>query len=83
MPGLKDRHLAEAQRLMHLRGMSAATLAEELCSGRSHVTQVINGTRRRGNTWRRLRRHLEHTAPDVLSLLEQVSTRNSDWRTAL
>jgi hypothetical protein len=76
MPGLKDRHLAEAYRVMHIRGITAETLADELCSSRSHVCQVINGTRRRGNTWRRLRRHLAGVAPEVLSHLEQVSTWN-------
>jgi len=39
---------------LHGRGMTGTTLAAAIGCGRAHLTQVINGTRPGGHTWKKL-----------------------------
>lgn len=48
---MKNRNFWHA---LHGRGVTAEQLAEAICSGRSHVTQVLNGTRQGLPTRRKL-----------------------------
>jgi hypothetical protein len=66
LSGIKDEHVARFYRKLHFRGETADTLAAEIVSGRSHVTEVLNGTTDSPRTRRRLARLLE---PEELELL--------------
>jgi len=54
MSGIKDINLSWFYRSLHERGETAETLAEEIASGRTHVTEVLNGTVDSPRTRRRL-----------------------------
>jgi hypothetical protein len=69
----KDEKLAAAYRLLRARGVSARVLADRLHTSRSHVTQVLNGTRRKGRSWDRVKDFLE---PEEIALLQECPTRD-------
>jgi hypothetical protein len=57
-------------RRLRRRRLNAAKLAAKIVSGRTHVTEVINGTKESPRTWHRLARHLK---PEELALLGRDS----------
>lgn len=58
MSGIKDMNLTWFYRALHHRGEDAGTLAASIVSGRTHVTEVLNGTTDSPRTRRRLARLL-------------------------
>jgi hypothetical protein len=66
MSGIKALNLTLFHRKLRARGSSVSAIAKEIFCGRSHVTQVINGTRSGRHTWPKLERVLR---PDELALL--------------
>lgn len=66
MSGLKPRNLTLLHRKLRARGTSVTALADLIFAGRSHVTQVLNGTRNGAHTWPKLEQVLK---PDKLALL--------------
>jgi DNA-binding transcriptional regulator LsrR (DeoR family) len=69
MARLKDAHLAQAYRIMHARGITTDTLADELVTARTYVSRVIGGYERRGAVWVRIQRILAERAPEALEEL--------------
>lgn len=66
MSGIQPLHLTHFYRRLRRRGHDAGTLADKIVSGRTHVTEVINGTKDSPRTRRRLARYLK---PEELGLL--------------
>ena len=66
MSGIKPIDLTRFYRKLHANGSTVEKLAEKLYSNRAHLTQVLNGTRPGGQTWRKLARVL---TTDELALL--------------
>lgn len=66
MSGLKAQNLTLLHRKLRARGTNVTAIAELIFCGRSHVTQVLNGTRRGAHTWPKLEQVLR---PDELALL--------------
>lgn len=54
MSGIKPQNLSWFYRRIHARGVTAETLALRIASGRTHVTEVLNGTKDSARTRRRL-----------------------------
>lgn len=71
MSGMKPIALTEFLRSLRARGKSLSIIAQELHCGRSHLSQVVNGRRSGGHTWRKLATVL---TVDELKLLENCST---------
>lgn len=70
MSGIKPLPLTHFYRRIHNRGLTADLLADKIVSGRTHVTEVLNGTKDSPRTWRRLARFLK---PSELALLGRDS----------
>lgn len=66
MSGIKDMNLTFFYRRLRRRRLSAAKLAARIVSGRTHVTEVLNGTTDSPRTRARLARLLR---AEELSLL--------------
>ncbi len=66
---LAHPNLRDASRLMRLRGISQATIAAEVKTGRAYVSRVLCGYERAGRTWERIRAVLP---ADIVALLEAV-----------
>lgn len=59
MSGIKDEDLRWFYRRLHRRGEDAGTLADAIVSGRTHVTEVLNGTVDSSRTRARLAKMLD------------------------
>jgi hypothetical protein len=56
--GIKSDHIAAFHRKLRARGTSITQIAAQIYCGRSHVTQVLNGSRPGAHTWPKLERVL-------------------------
>jgi transcriptional regulator with XRE-family HTH domain len=74
MSGIKPLELNQFYRKLHARGMTTTKLAELVGRARPTLSRVLNGYRRRGPVWLRIRQHL---TPDEIALLDSAM-RSSD-----
>lgn len=74
MAGLKPPEMNRFYAKIHERGLDTAKLAEQVGRSRSIVTRVLNGSKRRGATWKRLCALL---TPDEIALLDVA--HRSPW----
>lgn len=58
MSGFKDERVLRLHRKLKARGTSVGKVADQIFCGRSHVSQVIAGTRAGRHTWPKLERVL-------------------------
>lgn len=65
---IKHPSLTQFYRLLHSRGESVNTLADKIVSGRAHVTQVLNGSRKSIRTQKRLNPLLTDEEKSLLKL---------------
>lgn len=70
MSGLQPLNRLHFYRRLRRRRLTAAKLAAKIVSGRTYVTEVINGTKESARTWHRLARYLK---PEELALLGRDS----------
>lgn len=71
MSGMRPIQMTLFLRSLRARGKTLSKIADELFIGRSHLSQVVNGRRSGGHTWRKLKKVL---TVDELKLLETCST---------
>jgi hypothetical protein len=76
MSGLKPPALSDFYRSLHARGESTTSLAAAIGRARSVVTKILNGDRRRGPAWAKLKPLL--TAKEI-ALLDVV--QSPTWNT--
>jgi hypothetical protein len=74
MAGLRPIELAYFYRRIHARGVDCASLAEAVGRDRATVTRVLNGSRRRGPIWKKLKDLL---TPEESALLDVA--QSSPW----
>lgn len=77
MSGLKPIDLTRFYRSLHARGLTITELAESLNCGRSHLSQVLNGSRTGKPTWRKIEA-AELLTPEELELLGRSVPRETN-----
>lgn len=78
MSGLRPTETADFYRKLHARGMDTTALAAAVGRSRATVTRVLNGSRRRGPVWAKIRALLteeERTLLDVAQSATWNTTR--------
>lgn len=71
MSGLRPIEMERFYKRLHARGLDTSKLAALVGRSRARVTEVLNGSRRRGALWKRLAAHLE---PEEIALLDVVQS---------
>jgi len=69
MSGIKSVSLTWFYRSLRARGKNLTQIAADLHCGRSHLSQVINGRRSGGHTWRKLATVL---SPEEMAMLAEA-----------
>lgn len=67
MSGLRPMEMQYFYRRLHEPGLDTTRLAELVNASRPAVTRVLNGARRRGPLWAKIKAHLE---PEEVALLD-------------
>lgn len=77
MSGIKSPELMQFFRSFHARGLTVEILAEFAGRSRATVTRVLNGARRRGPVWEKIKSQL---TPREIELLDVA--HSSTWNTS-
>jgi hypothetical protein len=76
MSGIKPPELTSFYSHLHARGWDTVKLAQSVCLSRSTITRVLNGSRRPGHVWIKLKPFL---TPDEIQLVHVAHC--SAWNT--
>jgi len=74
MSGFRPIEMDYFYRRLHARGLDTKTLAAMVGRNHASVSRVLNGSRRRGALWEKIKRHLQ---PEEIALLDVA--HSSPW----